>query len=153
MLFSLVHSPVPRLRRIVDIPLKYEGIRPIRIWLRILYCAQLRGNWHCTPMHRFPERQKPTKRRFFCFVMGAHSPLFLAIPCVGIFWRRFENPGSIYGRFLIIFDRSLQTYGKYGLDPSFAPLFLPPSFLSFSSVLILPCFPSVKIDRAGISLI
>lgn len=107
MLFSLVHSPVPRLRRIVDIPLKYEGIRPIRIWLRILYCAQLRGNWHCTPMHRFPERQKPTKRRFFCFVMGAHSPLFLAIPCVGIFWRRFENPGSIYGRFLIIFDRSL----------------------------------------------
>lgn len=152
MLFSLVHSPVPRLRRIVDIPLKYEGIRPIRIWLRILYCAQLRGNWHCTPMHRFPERQKPTKRRFFCFVMGAHSPLFLAIPCVGIFWRRFENPGSIYGRFLIIFDRCKHMANTDSIL-DFAPLFLPPSFLSFSSVLILPCFPSVKIDRAGISLI
>lgn len=85
-----------QVHRIVDIPLKYEGTYGRYASGCVSTTRNYRGNWHCTPMHRFPEREKPTeKRTFFCFVMGAHSPpIFLVWEFSDV-----ENPGSIYGRF------------------------------------------------------
>lgn len=85
-----------QVHRIVDIPLKYEGTHGRYASGCVSTTRNYRGNWHCTPMHRFPEREKPTeKRTFFCFVMGAHSPpIFLVWEFSDV-----ENPGSIYGRF------------------------------------------------------
>lgn len=91
----------------------YRG-HPIKIWgytadthLAAPLCA-ITGKLALHPDAPIPRwreaHQGPT---FFCFVMGAHSPLFLRILCGNFLTSdpRFENPGSMYtGDFNNVFE-------------------------------------------------
>lgn len=70
-------------------PIKIWGYTAtIRIWPR--HYAQLRGNWHCTPMHRFPGGGKPTKGPRSSVSWWGPIHRYFSVSCVGIFWRRIR---------------------------------------------------------------